>query len=399
MAAYMKIAGIRTEIYEYEASRMTGDSNFPRGLENKKHASLAVFIDTDEGLTGVSIGNPATRQSIHEKGNLLIGRDPRGVRGLWKRMVDSVFKGGNEGVANDAISNLDIALWDLKAKINNEPLRKTLGASTRRVKAYASGIDMPLSDDELRRFYEGMAAKGIHMGKLKVGLNREDDLRRLGIMQEALKKSGKTPVLCIDSNEYWSPKQAIQCIRAFEEQYELFWCEEPARRWDYRGLRKVSQSVKAAVATGENLADVGDFMPLVANEAVDIVEVGSGTTGITGALQVADLAYAFELPVSMMNCPGHFMAHLAAALPNHIALEVVFERAEPEEVVTVDTRIEDGYIVLGNTPGNGIAFNEEGLKRFAVKTPYPHRLSADRHRKGAGLYWVSPDEAYDLGEE
>ncbi len=153
------------------------------------------------------------------------------------------------------------------------------------------------------------------------------------------------------------------------------------------------------MATGENLADVGEFMPLVTNEAVDIVQVGSGTSGITGASQVADLAYAFELPVAVMNCPGHFMAHLAAAFPNHIGLEVVFEKAEPEEVVTVDTRIEDGYIVLGDTPGNGIVFNEEGLKRFAVETTYSNRLSADRHRRGAGLYWVSPDEAYDLGEE
>jgi len=273
---HMKITGVRTVVYEYEASRMIGDANFPRGFENMRRASMAVFLDTDEGLTGVSIGNPAARQLIHQKGGLLVGRDPRGVRGLWKRMVDSVFKGGNEGLANDAISSLDVALWDLKAKVNNEPLWKTLGASTRRVKAYASGIDMPLSDDELRRFYEGMAAKGIHMGKLKVGLDRKCDLRRIGIMQEALRKSGKTPVLCVDSNEYWSPKQAIQHIRAFEEHYELFWCEEPARRWDYRGLRKVSRSVKAAVATGENLAEAGDFMPLVANEAVDIVEVGSG---------------------------------------------------------------------------------------------------------------------------
>ena len=378
---------------------MTGDANFPRGLENMKRAGLAVFIDTDEGLTGVSFGNPVARGLIHEKGKLLIGRDPRGVRGLWKRLVDSVFKGGNEGLVNDAISALDIALWDLKAKINGEPLWKTLGASTHRVKAYASGIDMPLSDEELRSFYERMAFLGIHMGKLKVGLDKERDLRRLGIMQEALEKSGKTPVLCVDSNEYWSPKQAIQHIRAFEEHYELFWCEEPARRWDYRGLRKVSQSVKAAVATGENLADIDDFMPLVANEAVDIVEIGSGTSGITGAMMVADLAYAFELPVAMMNCPGHYMAHLAAALPNHIALEVVFEKAEPEEVVTVDTRIEDGHIILGDAPGNGITFNEEAPEKYAVETPYPHRLSADRNRKGAGLYYVPPDEPYELYEE
>ena len=198
---------------------------------------------------------------------MIVGKDPRGVKGLWKRMLDAVFKGGNEGVASDAISAIDVALWDLKAKANDEPLWKTLGASTRYVRAYASGIDMPLSDEELAEFYEGMAAKGVSAGKLKVGVDRETDLRRIGIMQDALKTSGKTPQLMVDSNEYWSPKQAIRNIRAFEERFELLWCEEPARRWDYRGLRKVSRSVTAAVATGENLSDIKDFMPLIANEA------------------------------------------------------------------------------------------------------------------------------------
>jgi L-alanine-DL-glutamate epimerase-like enolase superfamily enzyme len=395
----MKITGVRTQIYEYEASRMIGDANFPQGFENLTRADLAVFIDTDEGVTGVSLGSPTTQTYIHQKERLLLGRDPRGVRGLWKRMVDSVFKGGNEGIINDAISTLDVALWDLKAKINHEPLWKTLGASSRRVRAYASGIDTPLSDAELRAFYEKMAHLGISMGKLKVGLDPDRDTRRLGIMQDALKQSGKSPILCIDSNEYWSPKQSIQYITAFEQQYELFWCEEPARRWDYRGLRKVSQSVKAAVATGENLADVSDFMPLIASEAVDIVQVGRNTSGITGAMQVAHLAYAFELPIAMMNCPGHFMAHLAAALPNHIAIEVVFVTPDPTNIVTSDTSIEDGYIVLGDTPGHGLRINEDELEKHAVDTPPTHSLSADRHRRGAGLYHVPPEEPYELDEE
>jgi L-alanine-DL-glutamate epimerase-like enolase superfamily enzyme len=378
---------------------MIGDANFPRGLESLKRADLAVFIDTDEGVTGISIGSPVTRPLIHQKGQLLIGRDPRGVRGLWKRMVDSAFKGGNEGLVNDAISTLDIALWDLKAKINHEPLWKTLGASSRRVRVYASGIDMPLSDDALRVFYEQMAHLGISMGKLKVGLDHDSDTRRIGIMDAALRKSGKSPVLCIDSNEYWAPKQAIQHITAFEQQYDLFWCEEPARRWDYRGLRKVSQSVNAAVATGENLAAINDFMPLIASEAVDIVQIGRNTSGITGAMQVAHLAYAFELPVAMMNCPGHFMGHLAAAIPNHIGLEVVFVTPDPSTLLTSDTRIEDGYLVLGDSPGHGLRIDEDELAHYSVDSPYIHHLSADRHRRGAGLYYVPPDEPYDLNDE
>jgi len=385
----MKIKKISTKLYELEIKRPLGDANSPQG--RKKWASLAIFIHTDEGLTGVSLGNPAASQTLSSLEPLLAGEDPRGVRGLWKKMVDWAFKGGNRGIAGDAISCLDIALWDLKAKANGEPLWKTLGASTSRVKAYASGIDLCLSDEEIRDFYVGMANKGISAGKIKVGLDQDADIRRIGIMRDALMKVSNRPMLAIDSNEYWSPKQAIRKIHEIEEHFELIWAEEPARRWDYRGLRKVSQSIKAAVATGENLDEIGDFMPLIANEAVDIVEVGAGTSGITGAMQVADLAYAFELPVCMMNCPGNYMAHLAAALPNHMMMEVV--DAGQDACFTVDNRIEDGWILLGDSPGLGLVYNEEKLEEFSVKAPSSgSRASPWGRRRGAGLYEVPPNE-------
>ena len=208
-----------------------------------------------------------------------------------------------------------------------------------------AAIDLCLSDEEIRDFYRGQAARGIAIGKLKVGLDREGDLRRIGIMREALATSGKEPIVLIDSNEYWSPKQAIQHIRYFERHNEIYWAEEPARRWDYSGLRKVSQSVNAAVATGENLDDAADFRALIAHESADVLQIGVGTGGITGAMRVAQMADGFDLPVSVMNCPGNFMAHFAAVLPNHIWMEVV--DAGRDVVFDHDSQVEDGWIVLG----------------------------------------------------
>ncbi len=390
----MKITGVRTRLYEFKAGRALGDVNLPSGSD--RGAGLAVFVDTDEGVTGVTTGSPGVRGAVHSLAeNLLVGQDPRGVRGLWKRMVDAVFKGGNRGAVTGAISALDIALWDLKAKINNEPLWRTLGASVPKVKAYASGIDLNLTDEEISAFYGGLAAQGVHAGKLKVGIDEEADTRRLGLVRDALASSGKTPLLMIDSNEYWSPKEAIQRISRLERTFDLTWVEEPARRWDYRGLRQVSRAVKAAVATGENLHEIGDFMALIDNEAVDVVQVGSGASGITGAMQIADLAYGFEKPVALMNCPGDFMAHLAAALPNHFMMEVV--RAGREVCFTVDTHLEDGYIVLGETPGLGMVFDEEKLAALEVDALTPGiTLGSWGRRRGAGLFNVPPNEQDDL---
>jgi len=390
----MKVTGVRTRLYEFTAARALGDANLPTGSDRAN--GLAVFLDTDEGITGVTTSGPGAQAAIHGLADaFLVGQDPRGVRGLWKRMVDAVFKGGNCGQVTGAISALDIALWDLKAKANNEPLWRTLGASVPKVKAYASGIDMNLTDAEISQFYGGLAAQGVQAGKLKVGVDFEADERRLELMQQALATSGKRPLLMIDSNEYWSPKQAIRRISQLEERFDLTWVEEPARRWDYRGLRQVSRGIKAAVATGENLHEIGDFMALIDNEAVDVVQVGSNTSGITGAMQVADMASGFELPVALMNCPGNFMAHLAAALPNHMMMEVV--QAGREVCFSVDMTIEDGYIVLGDSPGLGWVFDEEKLAALEVEALTPGlTLGSWGRRRGGGLFIVPPDEQDDL---
>ncbi len=378
-------------------TRPIGDANNPTGRD--QYAALAVFLDTDLGLTGVSLGNPGQQGDIHAMSeNLLFGRDPRGVLGLWQRMADFAFKGGNRGAITDVIGTLDVALWDLKAKANGEPLWKTLGASSRAVKAYASGIDLCLNDDEISAFYERQAALGIGIGKLKVGLDREGDLRRISLMREALATSGREPILLVDSNEYWSPKQAIQHIRYFERHHEIFWAEEPARRWDYTGLRQVSQAVNAAVATGENLDDAADFRALIAQQAADILQIGVGAGGITGAMRVAQMADGFDLPVSVMNCPGNFMAHFAAVLPNHIWMEVV--DAGQDRSFNHDSRVEDGYIILGDKPGNGIEFDMAKLEEFRVTARSASAAPSPwGRRRGGGLFVVAEGEPDEVGEE
>jgi L-alanine-DL-glutamate epimerase-like enolase superfamily enzyme len=380
----MKITGVRTVPYQLTMQRPIGDANNPAGSDQMP--GLAVFLDTDEGLSGIAMGG--ARDMIHTLvDRLLVGQDPRGVLGHWNAMVDRVFKSGNRGANTAAIAALDTALWDLKARINDEPLWRTLGASSNRVRAYASGIDLCLSDDEIRAFYTRMAARGVSGGKLKIGLDMESDLRRIGIMRDALATSGKTPELCIDVNEYWSPKQAIRFMHVIEQEYDITWIEEPARRWDADGLRKVSDNVRAAVASGENLHSLEDFVPLLSNRAVDVLNVGGGASGITGAMKIAALAYACETPVTMMNCAANYMAHLAATLPNHIMMEVLDNGRDA--VLTHTHPIVDGWIELNDEPGLGFTFDEQKLQECAVESP-GSRFGWGR-RTGAGLYLVGPD--------
>lgn len=378
----MKITGVRSVTYTYQLDRAIGDVHLPEGTN--VGSDIAVFVDTDDGVTGVAVGMGHGPDALQMFEDVLVGADPRSVKGLWERMAARVFKLGVAGAPKLAMASLDVALWDLRAKAAGVPLWKELGALEGRVPAYASGLDMPLSDSELAAYYARMAGFGIRAGKLKVGRDHESDLRRLGIMRDALVGSAKQPLLMVDANEYWSAKEAIRRVRSFEEAFSLTWVEEPAPRRDAVGLRKVSNSVIAAVATGENLDSASDFANLIRAEAIDVVQLSTAQGGITPALRIAELAYANDLPVTMNNCPGRHMAHVAAALPHHTMMEVL--DCGRDKVFESDTSLSDGHVILGDGPGSGIRFVEDRLAEHATDAPSALSLAATyRKAVGAGV--------------
>jgi L-alanine-DL-glutamate epimerase-like enolase superfamily enzyme len=379
----MKIVGISTVPYEYELTRSIGDVNLPGGVRHS--ADLAVFVETDEeGLTGTTIGAFEAAEAIRRLEPLLVGEDPRAVTALWERMLAVAFKAGLAGPIRLAVAAIDCALWDVRAKAHGIPLWKELGGSTSTVPAYASGLDTPLSDSELVDYYRRMAELGVSTGKLKIGRDRDDDLRRLGLMADALGSRGTRPSVMVDANEFWTPKQAIQRLTEIERSFELVWAEEPVRRWDVSGLRRVSDAIRAPVATGENLNAVNEYVPLIAAGAVDVVQFGARTGGITGSLHIAELAYAFDLPVSLMNCPGRFAAHLAAALPHHTRMEVL--DAGRDAALVDQPPVRDGLIRLGDEPGAGVVFDPDRLAAHRIETPRgPNLASTYRRAPDAGL--------------
>ena len=117
----MKITGYSTTLYEFPLNRRMGDANSPSGRISGSSNLLELF--TDEGITGIAFGGGGAGPQIKSLvEGILVGEDPRHVTGLWKRMVDRVFKGGHAGLVNDAISVRDVAMGDLKSKANAEAL-------------------------------------------------------------------------------------------------------------------------------------------------------------------------------------------------------------------------------------------------------------------------------------
>jgi len=350
----MKITGYRCLRTFHDWGRPVGDVN---GVIGSGVTEVPVVIlETDEGYTGVGTGSV---QDIDRLFPALEGEDPRAVSSLYDRMLAQVFKAGHTGATFGGIGTLDAALWDLKAKIADEPLWRLLGARDRFVPGYASGLEIALDDTQLAAFYSTMADRGFTSGKLKGGRDVDTDIRRLGIMGDALARNTARPALMLDANESWNLKQAVRYVTAIEEKLDLTWIEEPLRRWDAAGHARLSGSIKAAVATGENLTGLEQFTPLFDAGAVDVVQTGS-VWGITHFLRVAYAAHSRNLPVSPVGMTANpAVAAAAASVPNHLSAEVQ-DLGSPFGI-TIDQEFADGGVVLGDVPGNGLTLDEAAI--------------------------------------
>lgn len=354
----MRITGYRTTTTVQEWGRPVGDANgvFPDGVVPVP----LVMVDTDEGITGIGIGPHVEIDAIFAA---IEGEDPRGVTALYDRMLRQTFKAGHAGAVFGTIGALDTALWDIKAQAAGEPLWRLLGGRDRRVAAYASGLDISLTDEELASVYQVYAQYGLRAAKIKGGLDIESDLRRLTLVRDVLTDAGRgsRPGLMLDANEAWTRKQAVRHVCELERTLDLTWIEEPVRRWDAEGLAVVGRGVRASVATGENLTGLEQFRPLLAAGAVDIVQTAV-VWGVTHFLRVSALAHAYDLPVSPIGTTPLALLHAATSVPNHMASEL--QNLRPPYGMSLDMYVEDGAFVLGDSPGLGITLDEHAIDTF-----------------------------------
>jgi L-alanine-DL-glutamate epimerase-like enolase superfamily enzyme len=351
----MRITGYRTLTTAQEWGRPVGDAN---GVyEDGVMPVPLIMVDTDEGITGVGLGPHVEAEAIFAA---IEGQDPRAVTALYDRMLRQTFKAGHAGVVFGTIGAFDTALWDIKAQAVGEPLWRLLGGRDRRVHAYASGLDIGLTDEGLVATYQMYAERGLRAAKLKGGLDIERDRHRLTLVRDVLTEAahGSRPGLMLDANECWSRKQAVRHVGELERTIDLTWIEEPVRRWDADGLAAVSRGVRAAVATGENLTGLEQFRPLIAAGGLDIVQTAA-VWGVTHFLRVAALAHAFDLPVSPIGNTPVALLHAATSVPNHIASEL--QDLRPPIGVAMDLHVEDGSFVLGDSPGLGVRVDEAAI--------------------------------------
>ncbi|GAA1870172.1 mandelate racemase/muconate lactonizing enzyme family protein [Myceligenerans crystallogenes] len=377
----MKITGFRTLTTLQEWGRPVGDAN---GLIDDGITEVPVVVlETDGGLLGVGVGSHADLDRLFPA---LEGQDPRATSALHDRMLAHVFKSGHAGATFGGVGAFDMALWDLKAKMAEEPLWRTLGAADRFVPAYASALEVAVPDEDLEALFQGWLDRGFTSVKIKGGLDLNRDAARLRLVRDLFRRNTARPALMLDVNESWSRKQAVRHISELERELDLTWVEEPLRRWDAEGMAMLTRSVRAAVATGENLTGLEQLRPLLAAGAVDIVQVGS-MWGVTHFLRVAVVAHAHDLSVSPVGSLASPVWHAVAAVPNHLAVELQ-SLTDPIGLRT-DHEVADGGVVLGDEPGNGLSIDEERIATVRVREAWSRADGPHVRPARAGLRLVA----------
>lgn len=282
------------------------------------------------------------------------------------RMVRRVRNVGLAGVAATAISAVDVALWDLKARLLGLPLVDLLGAAREEVAVYGSGGFTSLSLAELAAQLGGWADEGMHRVKMKVGRDPVADMERVAAARGAI---GQGVELFVDANGAYGRKRALHMAAGFAA-YGVTWLEEPVSSDDLEGLRLVRERAPASIAisAGEYGYDPWYFRRMLESQAVDVLQAdATRCLGVTGFLRASALAEAFFVPLSSHCAPALHLPLCAAAEPA-VHMEWFHDHA------LIESRFFDGCPrPAGGTaavdrarPGLGLELRRADVERYAV---------------------------------
>jgi L-alanine-DL-glutamate epimerase-like enolase superfamily enzyme len=265
---------------------------------------------------GYTYADETTAHLIHGKlAKQIEGRDVMNVPRSWVEMVRSIRNLGRPGISSMAISAVDCALWDLKARLFDVSLTALLGAAHESVPIYGSGGFTSYSSEKLQDQLGGWVELGIPRVKMKIGSHPEKDFERVRAARKAI---GDEAELYVDANGAFSRKQALDFALRLYEELGVVWFEEPVSSDDLAGLHLIRNSGPGGmdIAAGEYGYDLRYFKNMLDAEAVDVLQADvTRCGGVTGFLQVGALCNAYCLELSAHCAPSESVHACAAILP------------------------------------------------------------------------------------
>jgi D-galactarolactone cycloisomerase len=347
-------------------------------------ASMIIRIETDQGLIGwgESYGPAHINAGIvRNLAPFLIGQDPLRTEWIWQELYARFRDHGQKGSIIQAISGIDIALWDLKGKFFGQPIHRLMGGPLRtEVKAYATGLyrrehgqpEQYLAEEAASYVEDGFSAV-----KLKVGFGVAEDTRVTRAVRTAI---GPDIGLMIDANHAYDVVAAVQLGRRVEE-FDIGWFEEPVPPEDVAGHRDLRAKINIPIASGECEFTRYGFRELITTRAVDYLQPDTCSAGgLSECKKIADMAAAYGIRYAP-HVWGSGIAtaaalQLLAVLPSFTPpslyrLEPMLEfdcTAHPvrEALLSTPIRPQNGIVAIPTGPGLGIEVDQKAIERFRI---------------------------------
>ena len=317
---------------------------------------------------GYTYAPAAAGKLIEEK----LAREVEGADALappeaWERLGRALRNAGRPGLGSMALSAVDTALWDLKARLVRLPLVDVLPRAHDTVPLYGSGGFCSYSLERLREQLGGWAAAGFPRVKMKVSREPERDPERLDAAREAI---GDEIELFADSNGALQRNEALDWAHRLRREWGATWFEEPVSSADFTGLRLVRERGPTGleVAAGEYAYVLADFRNLVEARAVDCLQADvTRCGGITGLLQAAGLAAGYGIDVSA-HCAPQLSAHAFCAVPNLRHLEYFHDHVRVESLLFDGVLEPEGAELRPDRsrPGHGLELRRADAQRYAA---------------------------------
>jgi L-alanine-DL-glutamate epimerase-like enolase superfamily enzyme len=365
------VRGIDAAVERLDVSVYTVPTDFPESDGTADWDSTTMVLveahAAERTGLGYTYGDAATGTLVHEMlAGVVEGRDALAVTASWEALGRACRNLGRPGLASMAIAAVDMALWDLKARLLDLPLATLLDAAHESVPVYGSGGFTSYPDARLVEQLSGWVEQGIPRVKMKVGREPDRDLHRVGVARAAI---GEDTELFVDANGALTRKQALRFASAYAEALGVRWFEEPVSSDDLAGLRLIRDRGPAGmdVAAGEYGYMLDYFEKMLAAEAVDCLQADvTRCQGITGFLRVAALCQSRSLELSAHCGPAIHLHPCCAVIPlRH--LEYFHDHVRIEQMLFDGVREPvDGELWPDlSRPGNGLELKRADAERYA----------------------------------
>ncbi len=352
---------------------------------------IFVEVTTDEGITGWGevtttsvVANRAICAVLAQMNELLEGENPSRIEAIWNKVFRAFTYMGSRGATANAISGIDIALWDIRGKVLNLPIYELLGGPVRETVALYTHPSPNIGPDEAARQAKEIVATGHKAikfdpfprmaeemnGYLSGKMDAEGEQFGADVTAAIREAAGPDIELLIDAHARFDVPTAIRLANRLAP-YNLTWFEEPVPVESYHALRQVRERISVPISVGERLHTRWEFVPILENELADFVMPDvTWTGGISELKKISTMAEAYYVPVSPHDASGPINvlagAHVMMTVPNFYRLETARAKLDAYDILIAEPLdIREGELHMPDKPGLGLELDMDFLRSHA----------------------------------